>query len=80
MRCFPMASLRLTDAAVSTDFSKNIHRSGLTRGKLKQRVRLCFMWSPENENADVMIAERKSICQGSNMPGLCKDVSGWCAY
>ena len=61
----------LTDAAVSTSLAKT-YTDLADSGKLKQRVRLCFMWSPDNKNADVMIAERNLYTRDRICPDCVK--------
>ena len=61
----------LTDAAVSGGLA-NMYASLADSGKLKQRVRLCFMWDPKNNFADVMIAERNIYSRDRICPDCVK--------
>ncbi|MFC1839753.1 amidohydrolase [Thermodesulfobacteriota bacterium] len=61
----------LTDAAVSGGLA-NMYASLADSGKLKQRVRLCFMWDPKNNFADVMIAERNLYSRDRICPDCVK--------
>jgi predicted amidohydrolase YtcJ len=61
----------LTDAAVSRDLAKT-YVALADAGKLKQRVRLCFTWSPNNVHADAVIAERNLYARDRVCPDCVK--------
>jgi predicted amidohydrolase YtcJ len=61
----------LTDAAVSRDLAKT-YVALADAGKLKQRVRLCFTWSPKNVYADTVITERNLYARDRVCPDCVK--------
>ncbi|MBN1907540.1 MAG: amidohydrolase [Deltaproteobacteria bacterium] len=61
----------LTDAAVSRELAKT-YVALADSGKLKQRVRLCFQWSPDNVFADTVIAERNLYAKDRICPDCVK--------
>jgi predicted amidohydrolase YtcJ len=61
----------LTDAAVSRDLAKT-YVALADAGKLKQRIRLCFTWSPKNVYADAVITERNLYARDRVCPDCVK--------